>query len=115
MGVDEKDDLRFVSLRDVYATRGATRKGGANVGVLFAEGEINVEVADSPLNAKKVVSDRLADRILKVAATSLSSFGTQSIRLAKTSQSSSLWETTQLRAVTICLRALATSLPSPRR
>lgn len=66
VGVDEKDDLRFVSLRDVYTTRGSTRKAGANVGVLFAEGEINIEETDSPFNTKKVVSDQLADRILEM-------------------------------------------------
>ena len=64
--VDEPDDLYFVSLRDVYATRGSNRSGEANIGVLFAEGEINVEVADSPFNSKKVVTDQLADRILEM-------------------------------------------------
>ena len=64
--VDEPDDLYFVSLRDVYATRGSASSGDANIGVLFAEGEINVEVADSPFNTKKVVTDQLADRILEM-------------------------------------------------
>ena len=64
--VDEPDDLYFVSLRDVYETRSKSRGAGANVGVLFAEGEINVEVSDSPFNTKKVVSDQLADRILEM-------------------------------------------------
>lgn len=64
--VNEPDDLYFVSLRDVYETRSKSRGAGANVGVLFAEGEINVEVADSPFNTKKVVSDQLADRILEM-------------------------------------------------
>ena len=64
--VDEPDDLYFVSLRDVYETRSKSRGAGANVGVLFAEGEINVAVADSPFNTKKVVSDQLADRILEM-------------------------------------------------
>lgn len=66
VNVDEPDDLYFVSLRDVYATRGSNRSGEANIGVLFAEGEINVEQADSPLNTKKVVTDQLANRILEM-------------------------------------------------
>ena len=64
--VDEPDDLYFVSLRDVYATRGSARSGEANIGVLFAEGEINVEETDSPFNTKKVVTDQLANRILEM-------------------------------------------------
>ena len=67
VNVDEPDDLYFVSLRDVYTTRGSNRSGEANIGVLFAEGEINVEQADSPFNTKKVVTDQLADRILEMA------------------------------------------------
>ena len=67
MNVDEPDDLYFVSLRDVYTTRGSNRSGEANIGVLFAEGEINIEQADSPFNTKKVVTDQLADRILEMA------------------------------------------------
>lgn len=66
VNVDEPDDLYFVSLRDVYTTRGSNRSGEANIGVLFAEGEINVEQADSPFNTKKVVTDQLADRILEM-------------------------------------------------
>ena len=64
--VDEPDDLYFVSLRDVYATRSSARSGEANIGVLFAEGEINVEETDSPFNTKKVVTDQLANRILEM-------------------------------------------------
>ena len=64
--VDEPDDLYFVSLRDVYATRSSASSGEANIGVLFAEGEINVEETDSPFNTKKVVTDQLADRILEM-------------------------------------------------
>lgn len=67
VNVDEPDDLYFVSLRDVYTTRGSNRSGEANIGVLFAEGEINVEQADSPFNTNKVVTDQLADRILEMA------------------------------------------------
>ncbi|WP_308548733.1 signal peptide peptidase SppA [uncultured Porphyromonas sp.] len=67
VNVDEPDDLYFVSLRDVYTTRGSNRSGEANIGVLFAEGEINIEQADSPFNTKKVVTDQLADRILEMA------------------------------------------------
>lgn len=67
VNVDEPDDLYFVSLRDVYTTRGSNRSGDANIGVLFAEGEINVEQADSPFNTNKVVTDQLADRILEMA------------------------------------------------
>lgn len=67
VNVDEPDDLYFVSLRDVYTTRGSARSGEANIGVLFAEGEINIEQADSPFNTKKVVTDQLADRILEMA------------------------------------------------
>ena len=67
VNVDEPDDLYFVSLRDVYATRSSNRSGEANIGVLFAEGEINIEQADSPFNTKKVVTDQLADRILEMA------------------------------------------------
>ena len=66
VNVDEPDDLYFVSLRDVYTTRGSNRSGEANIGVLFAEGEINIEQADSPFNTKKVVTDQLADRILEM-------------------------------------------------
>lgn len=66
VNVDEPDDLYFVSLRDVYATRSSARSGDANIGVLFAEGEINVEQADSPFNTNKVVTDQLADRILEM-------------------------------------------------
>lgn len=66
VNVDEPDDLYFVSLRDVYTTRGSNRSGEANIGVLFAEGEINVEQADSPFNTNKVVTDQLADRILEM-------------------------------------------------
>ena len=64
--VDEPNDLYFVSLRDVYAARGSAPSGDANIGVLFAEGEINVEEADSPFNTKKVVTSDLADRILEM-------------------------------------------------
>ena len=64
--VDEPDDLYFVSLRDVYTTRSSARSGEANIGVLFAEGEINVEETDSPFNTKKVVTDQLANRILEM-------------------------------------------------
>ena len=64
--VDEPNDLYFVSLRDVYAARGSASSGDANIGVLFAEGEINVEEADSPFNTKKVVTSDLADRILEM-------------------------------------------------
>lgn len=67
VNVDEPDDLYFVSLSDVYATRSSARSGEANIGVLFAEGEINIEQADSPFNTKKVVTDQLADRILEMA------------------------------------------------
>ena len=67
VNVDEPDDLYFVSLSDVYATRSSARSGDANIGVLFAEGEINVEQADSPFNTNKVVTDQLADRILEMA------------------------------------------------
>lgn len=67
VNVDEPDDLYFVSLRDVYTTRGSNRSGEANIGVLFAEGEINIEQADSPFNTNKVVTDQLADRILEMA------------------------------------------------
>lgn len=66
VNVDEPDDLYFVSLRDVYTTRGSNRSGEANIGVLFAEGEINIEQADSPFNTNKVVTDQLADRILEM-------------------------------------------------
>ena len=67
VNVDEPDDLYFVSLSDVYATRSSARSGDANIGVLFAEGEINVEQADSPFNTNKVVTDQLSDRILEMA------------------------------------------------
>ncbi|WP_027451241.1 signal peptide peptidase SppA [Porphyromonas uenonis] len=67
VNVDEPDDLYFVSLSDVYATRSSNRSGEANIGVLFAEGEINVEQADSPFNTNKVVTDQLSDRILEMA------------------------------------------------
>lgn len=67
VGVDDVDDLRFVSLRDVYRSRGTSKhRASGTVGVLFAEGEINVEVADSPFNTKKIVSDKLANRILEM-------------------------------------------------